>query len=178
MRAEKTQKSIYRLLQKIGDEGHFEWSVRTKATDAFLNQEIYAPRLDIAVGPFNATTEVDANNARIYAASEHPFIQSLIGVCNSQNGHFSQNPNPRCLLAIEVVFSGSSKHILGDFTNASMMGYVGLLIGSTDTIQKIKRIGNYARTLRAAGKAPGSLFMNTACMEAKEFIAMLRIKHA
>ena len=36
-----------------------------------------------------------------------------------------QNKNPRCLLSVEVEFSGSSKLIMGDFTNAGMMGHVG-----------------------------------------------------
>ena len=140
-----------------------EWSVAKDAADMFHGRGTYAPRLDIAVGPFNITPNVEDNLRAIDSRAEHPLIRQM------RTRIESPNPNPRCLLAIEIEFSGSSKHILGDFTNASMMGWVGVVIGNSENTEKIRRVGNYAALLHALGKAP-SLFRNVLTFQDSEFL--------
>ena len=84
----------------------------------------------------------------------------------------STNANPRCSLAIEVVFSGSSKHILGDITNASMMGLYGLVVVKDEEriLEKAKRIFEYVKRIIEVGKAPANLFQNTRILSASEFL--------
>ena len=174
MGAEKSQKKAYILLSGIFGEDlvHSEFSIGTDATDVFAGKKRYLPRLDLAVGPFNVSTQKDVNSRMIRAASDHPLIVRIIDIARQQSGgNFTANVNPRCLLAIEIEFSGSSKHILGDFTNASMMGFVGLVIGPSDEeyMNKIRRVSEYVRTLRVLEKTPSNLFTNVACMDVDEF---------
>jgi len=66
------------------------------------------------------------------------------------------------MLAIEVVCSGSSKHILGDITNASMMGLYGIVVTNDDQhiCEKVERIQHYAQRVKALQKAPTGWFDN------------------
>lgn len=143
-----------------------------EAADGFANPGRYAPRVDIAVGPFNITHDVSRNVAQIkrVAATDH---HQLIG--RLQNGrHLNLNENPRCLLAIEIAFSGTSKHILGDFTNASMMGLIGIVVGGPECMAKVSRIWQYVQWLQMVGKAPASLFQNLVLLNADEFEQLIR----
>lgn len=76
-----------------------EWSVVKDASDA-LAADIhrYAPRVDIAVGPFNTTPGRDPRICARHLAPKR--LRTLFD-------DRPPNPNPRCLLAIEVVYSGS-----------------------------------------------------------------------
>jgi hypothetical protein len=78
------------------------------------------------------------------------------------------NTNPRCLLAIEVVFSGSSKHIMGDTLNAGALGLYGLVVGTDKLMPKIKRIGKYLEILAALEKLP-PMFRNVHALSTTEF---------
>jgi hypothetical protein len=108
----------YQRLAEVTLRAHFadvrlEWSVVKDATDALARDiKRYAPRVDIAVGPFNTTPGPDPR------ISEALVPDQLRALFNDR----PPNPNPRCLLAIEVVYSGSSKHILGDMLNAGALG--------------------------------------------------------
>jgi hypothetical protein len=77
------------------------------------------------------------------------------------------------LLAIELEYSTSAKHILG-ITYASLLGSIGVIIGPAEYIGKIRRICEYVRRLRMVDKAPADMFANIACFEDTEFIALLR----
>ena len=91
-----------------------EWSVRRNAADTFGDAATYAPRLDIAVGPFNATFQNRHDDANAIHSVHHPIVERLKRAVWDQNhGGIYQNRNPRCLIAIEVEYSTSSKHILG-----------------------------------------------------------------
>lgn len=174
------QKETKKLLEAIFAAGNVksEWSVRTRATDTFKksNRSVYAPRLDLAVGPFNSSIEnVHQDLDRIIEASQHTLVQKIVREAATQNSsHFQVNRNPRCLLAIEIEWGGSSKHILGDYTNASMMGFIGIIIGFEKSITKIQRVGTYAKELQRLQKAPPDLFANVACFTADEFTNLLR----
>jgi hypothetical protein len=180
MAARQYQARVKKLLAEIfgADNVRSEWSIRSDAEDGFNDPAAYAPRVDISVGPFNVTTvSVEHDVGTIVEASRHPLIREVLALGLSQNhGDLINNKNPRCLLAVEIEFSGSSKHILGDFTNASMMGLVGVVIGSFKNMRKIERVGQYVRRLRGVKKAPPDLFMNVACLEARNFLALLE-KH-
>lgn len=172
MPATECQEQITQLLKNIfgPDLVKKEWSIRVGATDAFRHKGIYSPRLDVAVGPFNIDREdIYLNQNKIAEYREHPLIK---GICSKVEIDF--NRNPRCMLAIEIEFSGSSKHILGDFTNASMMGMVGIVVGFSHNIEKIGRINKYISLLQAVEKAPQDLFKNVVCFEAEDFLNLLR----
>lgn len=84
-----------------------------------------------------------------------------------------RNNNPRCSLAIEIVFSGSSKHILGDITNASMMGLYGIVVPSTRMDAKVRRIFEYIKVIKNLGKAPEDLFRNVIIIPQNDFIKLI-----
>lgn len=172
------QNHVENLLKQIfsAENVKREWSIWQDAEDAFRRaRTTYAPRLDIAVGPFNITTEnryIDIDTMRGF--NEHSLIQEIILKGQRENQNWQYNNNPRCLLAIEIEYSGSSKHILGDYTNASMMGHIGVVVSFAKNYEKISRVGEYVKTLRQLEKAPADLFCNTVHYREDEFEALLR----
>jgi hypothetical protein len=151
-----------------------EWNIRKGATDAFQDAASYAPRLDVAIGPFNLSfqnREQDADRIRAY---EHPIVERLKRVvCRQNRGRIYYNANPRCLVAIEVEHRTSSKHILGGITNASMLGMLGVVVGSSSHIARVRRIHEYACRLKQVEKAHDDMFGNVACFEETEFFDFL-----
>jgi hypothetical protein len=132
MAAKEIQAAIYEALRSSFDPALVvsEWSVRRGATDTFGDIGSYAPRLDVAVGPFNPTLERREEDADTIRNFDHPLVRRLKAEVYRQNhGGIYRNRNPRCLVAIEVEHSTSSKHILGGVTNASMLGLLGVVIG-------------------------------------------------
>jgi hypothetical protein len=130
----------------------------------------YAPRLDIALGPFNTTFEHRHQDAIAIHAFEHPLLEKLREAVSAQNPYFYQNYNPPCLVGTEIEHKTSSKHILGGITNAGMLGMLGIVVGSPDLIGKVRRIHAYVRELREVEKAPGEMFGNVGCFEHAEFL--------
>jgi len=184
MRPPRKSKQVQEQLTKVLKEMFGDTSVnserpaRQDATDTFRDFRTYAPVSDIVVGPYNLTREGRrADVKRIKCASRHWLISEITKVCQNQNGFFNENPNPRCLLAIEIEFSGPAKYILGDLMNASMMGLVGVVIGKLENFQKIERVRKYAQKLREVGKADPTLFTNVACFTAEDFTALLEATH-
>lgn len=93
MNASDYQRAIEPALKRYFADVQLEWSVVKGATDALsadLNR--YAPRVDIAVGPFNKTPGPDPI---ICETLLPPQLRELFA-------DRTPNPNPRCLLAIEV----------------------------------------------------------------------------
>jgi hypothetical protein len=126
------------------------------------NVRVYAPRVDIAVGPFKIARGRDD---RITAALLPERLQSLLV-------QLRPNPNPRCLLAIEVVYSGSSKHIMGDMLDPSALGLYGLVVGDEVMLPKIRRIGQYVERLAELEKSP-ELFANLVTLSTAKFDSLL-----
>jgi hypothetical protein len=165
MTASDYQRRAQEPLLRHFDDVRLEWSVVEDARDA-LTADIhrYAPRVDIAVGPFNTTPGPDP---RISDELLPARVQAVFAGCPS-------NPNPRCLLAIEVVFSGSSKHILGDMLNAGAHGLYGFVVGAEALMPKIRRIGAYLHVLADLGKLP-AMFRNVVALSTAEFDELLRL---
>jgi hypothetical protein len=182
MRAKETQTAVRDILATMFDPDlvKSEWSVRTDATDGVYDESSYAPRLDVAVGPFNVTNgRKECDLARIGEYRGHPLVRRLRDeIVRQNNGGFYFNRNPRCLLAIELEFSTSSKHILGGITNASMLGLIGVIVGSARYIAKIQRIYEYACRLREVEKAHDDMFANIACFQEEDFLRLLRAAKA
>jgi len=162
------QNVITEKLGKYFPEVEKEWDVTKNATDLF-STDVYGPRLDVAVGPFN--TEEGNKIDEIRNAFFQKVPQELKNIIESRN--LRENRNPRCMLAIEVVYSGSSKHILGDITNASMMGLYGFVVANSSTFDKLKRIFEYSKVIKHVGKAPVDLFSNVCVISDKEFLKLL-----
>jgi hypothetical protein len=162
MSAADYQRVIQALLRRHFSEVRLEWSVVTDATDALtVDINRYAPRVDVAIGPFNTTPGPDP---RIELALLPKDLRLLF------DGR-PANLNPRCLLAIEVTFSGSSKHIMGDLLNAGALGLYGMVIGSNRTLPKIRRILRYLEVLAELEKLPW-LFQNVVVLSTNDFAAL------
>jgi hypothetical protein len=164
MRASEYQTLATERLSRYFDDVDVEWSVVKGATDA-LRRDIhrYAPRVDIAVGPFNTAPGRDSE------INEELLPQDLRELFADR----PPNENPRCLLAIEVLFSGSSKHIMGDTLNAGAHGLYGLVVGAEARMPKIKRIGKYLEVLADLEKLP-PMFRNVVAVSTTEFERLFR----
>ncbi len=128
-----------------GCEVKKEWDVAKNSQDA-LNRQIYCPRLDLAVGPFNTDGNVAVNNERIEEAynRHHAFVSRLNQAAQTSGFRANSNPNPRCFLAIEIENSGSRKHRLGSIMNTAALGKVGIVIGwNADVTKSLPRIHGY-----------------------------------
>jgi hypothetical protein len=171
MTAIEYQQSALQALSKHFVDVHKEWDVARGATDLLRHGVVYAPRLDIAVGPFNkGVDDRDTQHQLIQAFEYNAAVRKII----EKVGTIQFNPNPRCVLAIEIEFSGSSKHILGDFTNASMMGLVGLVIVPPSNFEKALRIYKYVEFIKVVDKAPECLFRNLVLFKTDEFLQLLK----
>ncbi len=125
-------------------------------------RNIYAPVIDIAVGPFAIEARFGQRYTEMLIQTED-FIQSLIE-CHNQNVEDVEerasfeailffNQNARCLLCIEIEESGSRKHCLGNLVNASALGRIGLLIARSEKmLRTFVRQRVYLRFLKAVEK--------------------------
>lgn len=169
MIAKQFQKQIKEKLKiSFGDLVEVEWPISKGATDIFTrSNERYSPRVDVAVNTVGVST------GNHFKEIEHFWNERAPEKLKNHFCRFDKNSNPRCSLAIEVVFSGSSKHILGDITNASMMGLYGIVIPNQDMAKKVKRIFEYVKNIRDVGKAPEKLFKNVDIIPRKDFIKLI-----
>lgn len=132
----------------------------------------YAPRVDIAIGPFNDedaprnlmshyddivhddtrirtflkrayTYHKDNLDDKIYSEISPPSFLEVI----------EKNRNARCLLAIEIENRNSRKHMMGSIVNAASLGRVGIGVGYTEAgLTTFLRIVNYLGFLKKVGK--------------------------
>ena len=145
-----------------------EWPISKGATDLFApNKSRYSPRVDVAVNTVGTASGNHLDEIANFWETKAP---------EKLKNQFRQNwwnNNPRCTLAIEVVFSGSPKQILGDITNASMMGFYGVVIPSPQMDAKVRRILEYVVAVKNAGKAPANLFQNVRVISQDEFVYLI-----
>lgn len=165
MKANEFQVRIQELLNRHYSEVVVEWPIHRDAADAMTHlASQYYPRTDVAVGPFSTTAGHNQN------LRENLINAKLLTKLRALS---HKNPNPQCLLAIEVVFSGSSKHILGDMLNASAIGLYGIVIGSPDMMPKIKRNTEYLKKLAELDKLNPLPFQNVLLLSTNEFEELL-----
>jgi hypothetical protein len=146
------------LLELRFEDVRLEWAVSVGATDLLApRRDLYSPRVDIAVGPFSLSPG--------HAGIDFDQIPAPI---SNWFEDLKPNLNPRCLIAVEVVYSGSAKHVLGDILNSSVLGLYGLVICTSATQPRVRRNLAYLQALTNVGKTP-PLFQNVRVMTTTEF---------
>ena len=154
---EKLRKVLFKLFQKhFGDQNvKTKWRASSESADDFDSSYIYTPETDIVIGPFNTNRRIEENNSLIdLKVSEYAsFFSFLNRISSTPYQNHLLNKNPRCFLAIEVAGSGSEKHLLGDMFNASIIGKIGIVIGTTPEIVKsYMRLYEYVNYVHTVGK--------------------------
>ncbi len=144
-----------KLRQIFGDNNvSYEWDVAKESADA-LTREMYCPRVDIAVGPFNINRDIGPNRRRIWVAYENhrALIEAIRARSDAANRELVHNPNPRCLVAIEVEHYTGTKHRLGSMINASAIGDIGIIVAASPAVfNSLVRIRRYVEFLLTVGK--------------------------
>jgi len=128
MNAREAQKRLKLLFSKRFGQSNVksEWRSNAEAADWLNFGDIYAPRPDVAVGPFNI--EEGRNTSEIEDLfSQHRNFFDRLRIADS-----SLNLNPRCLIAIEIENSNKGKHMMGNIINASLLGKVGIIVTVRD----------------------------------------------
>ena len=185
------QKKIYEKLKIIfpsqGNEElvKIEWNISKGATDPLnpkVRGKIYLPRPDLAVGPFSLDPGVC--NYKETFSDNNDFFEKLFKVSrfsgkanNFEDFKNNTNKNPRCLIAIEIEASGTTKHRLGDMVNASLLGKVGVIIPLTEKIRNsFLRIANFFHHAECAGKMPPGVLKNILIIEHDKFEEVLDLE--
>jgi len=161
---ERYQKATTNLLKIIFGEPEVEdeWNVAKNSQDDFTRR-LYCPRIDIAVGPFNITRDVENGTNRINETHQmfHEFVEGLRRISETYLEEY--NENPRCFLAIEIEKKGSRKHMIGDIINASSLGKIGIIIPWDDKSLKafirIKQYLDFIKTVKKTSHAPKNLLI-------------------
>lgn len=100
-----------------------------------LENGLYSPRMDVAVGPFAFSgyrfANIDESNYEqlLVLQEVNNFAEKLIDYGRMLPGFTTNyNRNPRCLFSIEIENANDYKHNLGSIANASIMGKIGVYI--------------------------------------------------
>ena len=142
--ASEYQNLVAGLLKKIfpNNEVKKEWDSVSFDKKRGDHKDIYAPRIDVAVGPFNTRSNIKHNVDHTAIMKNCLLVQRL-----NQQYDIVWNDLSKCFLAIEIVFSGSSKHVMGDFLNATSIGAVGIIVSRGERHSKASRIRKYLSQL-------------------------------
>jgi len=150
LHAKKVQRELAEWLKCIFSEDmvKVEWRSQSGAEDWLKFKGIYAPRPDIAVGPFNITPGCHPETDEINNAfRNHNELFHKLGITVPEE---DTNQNPRCLIAIEIEDSNKGKHMLGNIVNASLLGKVGMIVTLKDEF--LRAAMDVAKFLRCAHK--------------------------
>ena len=146
-----------------------EWRSSAENKDWLKYGEVYAPYPDIAVGPFNIHTGDQAEQERREIENSFNRHTNFFQNIFEKNNH---NQNPRCLLAIEIEYSGSEKHLVGDIINASILGYFGIIVVHDDLLSMATRIMKYLIGASEMNKI-GDVARNVIVVEYSRFMERL-----
>jgi len=167
------QKRIVDSLNRVIQENVIpEWPADRDNQDA-LNRKIYSPHPDVAVGPFNTGSRTAREQARLIERrfQEHiHFFEKLRESAAYSNNELGSNANPRCLVAVEIENTRTTKHRLGSLLNAAVLGKVGIVIGwDAKALRSLKRICGYLNFLYWHGKlgtrVPEAIVMDPSSFE-------------
>jgi len=126
----------------------------------------YAPRIDVAVGPFAyGNIKLDAQFNMM--ADEHAGFIEALHAANEVNrrvldpdferpagrlGHF--NANARCFIAVEIEHRVTRKHLLGGAINAAALGRIAIVVGWTpDKVRALAKLVKYFDFLESVHKS-------------------------
>lgn len=140
--------------------------ISTGTADDLINT-MYTPEPDVIVLPENTRRQVNEDNRQINLAYEkyNDFFNAINNIAVVKFNEDNLNPNPRYLVAVEAGGSGNMKHLLGDIVNASILGKVGLVVGTNrDMIKKYVSIIEYLNFAYDVGKIKQH-FDNVAILE-------------
>lgn len=179
MIAKDYQNFVHEKLQNIyGELAIKEWSIKKDSGDR-LPKDMYCPRIDIAVGPYNIDGQVSENNRRINLMidEQKSFLRKLVNKSETDVGDIDdflqfKNKNPRCFLGIEIEASGGRKHMLGDIANASIISAIGIVIPLNDRLKGFKGIKKYIEFATRVGKMNSS-FNNVLIITEENFTQIL-----
>ena len=138
-------------------------------------RSIYSPSVDIAVGPFaiegrliKEYNKLANENLGLIKKLVDGFKENILEVEKSATiGHLilpqdikpssfcsdAHNQNARCFMAIEVEYSGSRKHMLGDIVNAASLSRIGVIVPWDDkAFRAFFRIIYYFSFLKSVNK--------------------------
>lgn len=142
-----------------------EWDASTHALHR-RSSMYYAPNTDIAVGPFNNGWDNDIGNDRTLPMKSHPVYKAIV----ERNG-IGWNGFSRCFLAIEIVFSGAPKYIMGDLTNACLTGSLGFIIARKGKLSDT--VGRMLHYFEAQTDPENSPFRNLRIFTDENFLQFL-----
>jgi len=136
---------------------------------------VYAPRHDIAVGPFNSLWDFDIGTDATKSMQFHPFTKRLYKDYLRDRDTLKKcwNSLSRCYLAIEIEFSGSSKHLLGSILNAAVSGSIGIVIVNKNNMAKAVRMVNYLLRLEDFEKVKLNVLRNLIIFDCDDFLKLL-----
>jgi hypothetical protein len=148
-------------------------------------EDLYSPRLDIAVGPFSTTpgsltTDYDGLDAKYRSITEK--LQSAYELNLSRFATrvpgsattASPNRNARCFLAIEIENRVSRKHLMGGALNAAALGRWGIVVGWDEgKVKALLRLREYMLELKRVGKPTFSTLANLIIVSPDQFRASL-----
>ncbi len=151
-------------LQKRGYEVQPEW-VPFAQKETGEEWSYYSPRVDIAVGPFDTV----GGSKEILNAAEKDALTNFLKMHTAD-----VNPHPNCLVAIEIGYTGSRKHRMGDVVNASLIGHTGIIVAKDERTQRsYLRIQEYMDYYNRHHASPFSLCANVLIMTVNELADML-----
>ncbi|MGB9809474.1 MAG: hypothetical protein ACPLSA_05470 [Caldanaerobacter sp.] len=168
---------IFNLLKQIfkGYDVVREWDVARDSQDGFT-RELYCPRVDFAVGPFNLDANIDYNNRLIEEAYQKykSLLELLKSRSDSKDKVLKPNENPRCFLVIEIEHKSSRKHRLGSIVNASALGKIGIIVASDqkvfESLVKIRKYLEFLDHVQKTRCAPENIMIITK----ENFLEILR----
>lgn len=178
MKAREYQNKVFKILQNIFGANlvRQEWDSVEYDGHSTNHKVVYAPRHDIAVGPFNSyLTDLDIGVDRTKTMQSHPFTVKLFDGCLKNRGSLNKvwNNICRCYLAIELEFSGSSKHILGSVVNASVSGAIGIIVTTKNKVEKINKLVAYLMRLEGLERIQINQLNNLVIFGEDEFLKFL-----
>lgn len=168
---QEAQEAIAELFEKefSNELVKTQWRSHAKNEDWLKFGKVYAPYPDIVVGPFNIhSSEYREIENILEAFKQHEiFFQEILG------GNISnKNKNPRCLLAIEIEHSGTGKYMIGNIINASILGYIGIVVVDKKLLQNVKIVKKYLEGASIVKKIK-PIAKNTMVFEYSQFMDRL-----